>query len=227
MNLSHSAFLKAIVALSLTGILALPGEGGESAVFLRPPGFRLVEDPSIVIPTVHQYLNQNLELPNYRDSAGKPEKGWTVEVIGTRRFSSSQSARLYFRMADLVRSTVFEKRDVPWDMRIWPSGTILILEAYDGDGSVVPTAKPVEIVAMSKMGTTEAGSSSVFYPVDWSYARFTPQGEPSLLPDDVQECHRCHSIAFHLTGDLIFTQFAPEEPCAACLPPETDSPMEE
>jgi Trk K+ transport system NAD-binding subunit len=46
-----------------------------------------------------------------------------------------------------------------------------------------------------------------FYPINWTYARFKPDGNLSITPDKVCDCHQCHSIAFHLTGDLIFTQF--------------------
>jgi len=46
-----------------------------------------------------------------------------------------------------------------------------------------------------------------FYPVNWTYARFKRDGNSSITSAKVLECHQCHSIAFHLTGDLIFTQF--------------------
>ncbi len=50
-------------------------------------------------------------------------------------------------------------------------------------------------------------SAQTFYPVNWTYARFNPDRSPSINSVKVRECHQCHSIAFHLTGDLIFTQF--------------------
>ena len=46
-----------------------------------------------------------------------------------------------------------------------------------------------------------------FYPVNWTYGRFKRDGNASITSAKVLECHQCHSIAFHLTGDLIFTQF--------------------
>lgn len=83
----------------------------------------------------------------------------------------------------------------------------MILEAYEGNGSMMGSTKPVEITVMAKKESHGSHSSPFFYLMDWSYARFTPEGDPSLQPDKVQECHSCHSIAFHLTGDLIFTPF--------------------
>jgi len=33
-----------------------------------------------------------------------------------------------------------------------------------------------------------------------------PSGSAFITPAKVRDCNQCHSIAFHLTGDLIFTQ---------------------
>jgi hypothetical protein len=203
-------FVKLVATLSLLGTITLPGRAGESTVFLKPPGLRLIKDPSTIIPALYHYPNQTLILPDYRGSFGRQREGWAMEVIKTRRFFSHQSARLFFRTSDLARSTVFKASGPSRKMRLWPLGTLMILEIYEGNASLEQDAKPIKIAAMAKM--EDSGNSSLvsFYPIDWSYATFTPGGEPSLVPDKVKECHRCHTIAFHLTGDLIFTQFPRE-----------------
>jgi hypothetical protein len=66
--------------------------------------------------------------------------------------------------------------------------------------------KLIEIAAMVKVEAHWESFSKAFYPVSWTYARFNPDGNPSITSAKVRECHQCHSIAFHLTGDLIFTQ---------------------
>ncbi len=192
---------------SLTATIVAPGGGEESKPLLKPPGLRLVNEPSTVIPAFHEYPNEDLGLPRYRESSGELSEGWTVKVIKTRRFSGNQSARLYFRISDLARSRAFKDPDGSRQLRIWPSGTFMILEVYNGNGSMARDSKPEEIAVIAKMGRRESHPPSIFYPSDWSYGKFTPEGEPSLLPGQLQECHGCHSIAFHLTGDLVFTQF--------------------
>lgn len=196
-----------MVVLSLLGVLILTVKAEETTVFLKPPGLRLIKDPSTTIPALYQYPNQTLALPDYRDLSGKPRDGWDMEVIKTHRFFSNQSARLYFRISDLARSKVHRRPDVGWDMRIWPLGTFIIMEVYEGNASLEQDAKPIKVAAMAKMEGLGTPSSASLYPVDWSYAKFTPEGTPFLPPDEVQECHQCHSTAFHVTGDLIFTQF--------------------
>lgn len=200
-------FIRVLVVLSLLGVLILTVKAEETTVFLKPPGLRLIKDPSTTIPALYQYPNQTLALPDYRDLSGKPRDGWDMEVIKTHRFFSNQSARLYFRISDLARSKVHRRPDVGWDMRIWPLGTFIIMEVYEGNASLEQDAKPIKVAAMAKMEGLGTPSSASLYPVDWSYAKFTPEGTPFLPPDEVQECHQCHSTAFHVTGDLIFTQF--------------------
>ncbi|MGE5254218.1 MAG: cytochrome P460 family protein, partial [Planctomycetaceae bacterium] len=107
----------------------------------------------------------------------------------------------------LDQSILFQGADPLAEMRVWPEGTLIVLEVYDGDDSLMDGARPVEIAAMAKSASRGKGSSPIFYSTDWSYGLFGPQGEPRLLPGKVEECHRCHSIAFQLTGDLIFTRF--------------------
>ncbi len=46
---------------------------------------------------------------------------------------------------------------------------------------------------------------------DWSYQRFSAQGKVLPMPAGVSACHQCHSAAFHLTGDLVFTVFSDDE----------------
>jgi hypothetical protein len=50
-------------------------------------------------------------------------------------------------------------------------------------------------------------ASSSFFPVNRSYAGFTPEGKLSITSQEAREGHRCHSIAFHVTGDLVFSPF--------------------
>jgi hypothetical protein len=194
--------------LLLMGTLAPAGSPRQMTVYLQPPGLRLVQDPLEILPSFYRYSNQSLVLPSYTDSQRKPKPGWAREIIKTRSFASHQSARLYYRTADLDRSIVFQTAGPLAKMRVWPEGALLILEVYDGDGSLMDGARPVEIAAMAKSGGHRKGSSSVIYSMDWSYGLFGPKGEPCLLPEKVEECHQCHSIAFHLTGDLIFSQFS-------------------
>ncbi len=128
MNLNLFPFIRLLVVLSLLGVLIQTGRAEERSVFLKPPGLRLIKDPSITIPALYQYPNQTLALPDYRDSSGKQRDGWAMEVIKTHRFFSDQSARLFFRLSDLTRSKVFKRFDMDWNMRIWPMGTFMIFE---------------------------------------------------------------------------------------------------
>ncbi len=199
--------MKPLAVLIFLGIIILGNSAEEAGIFLIPPGLRIVKDPSSFIPAAKEYPNQGLVLPNYRDLSGKPAGGWAMEIIKTRRFASHRSARLYFRFSDLAKSTVFIGSTLSRDMRVWPAGTFIVLETYRGNESSEMGAKPTEITAMAKGIHQAIPQSPVFFPADWSYGRFTPKREPSLDSDQVRECHQCHSIAFHLTGDLIFTPF--------------------
>jgi len=102
---------------------------------------------------------------------------------------------------------VIKTSGLPDAMRIWPVGTTLILEGYKGDASHPAAADLLEIEAMTKLDSPVSAAAKNFFPVDWSYARYTPDGIWSLSGEKLNECHQCHSIAFRLTGDLIFTPF--------------------
>ena len=197
------------LGLILIGIL-LAGVGSHSTDsdwLLKPPGLRPLKAPATVIPATHQYVNRKLELPAYRSAAGTPLKGWSRKFIKTRRFSSDQSAWIFYRQSDLRQTKVVENTGMPASLRIWPVGATLILEGYKGDALRSGNAKLVEIELMTKRAPASGSVSDPFFAVDWNYARFTPDGAWSLSPQKLIECHQCHSIAFQLTGDLVFTQF--------------------
>jgi hypothetical protein len=205
--LNLSASKKVLALLMLLEIMILPALSEDSAVLLQPPGLRPTKNPSIIIPALYRYGNRALALPEYRDPSGRAGEGWAMEVIKTRRFFSNRSARLYFRNSDLAHSRVFNPSGSVWEMRIWPSGTLMVLETYEGDGATRTDAKPIEIAVMAKLEGHSTYSPRFFHHMDWSYAKFRPEGDLSLSSDEILHCHRCHSIAFQLTGDLIFTQF--------------------
>ena len=188
-------------------LVAMGSHSADSGALLQPPGQRLVSDPATVIPATHHYLNQKRELPRYRGLSGNLLKGWSREFIKTRRFSSDQSAWVYYRQSDLIRTKVIKTSGLPDVMRMWPVGTTLILEGYKGDASHPADADLLEIEAMTKLDTPGSAAAKIFFPVDWSYARYTPDGSWSLSGEKLNECHQCHSIAFRLTGDLVFTPF--------------------
>ncbi|MGD8494047.1 MAG: cytochrome P460 family protein [Desulfobacterales bacterium] len=197
------------VGLILIGIL-LAGGGSyskDSDWLLKPPGLRPLKAPATVIPATHRYVNRKLELPPYRSASGTPLKGWSRKFIKTRRFSSDQSAWIFYRQSDLKQTKVIKNAGMPASLRMWPVGATLILEGYKGDAVRPGDAELVEIELMTKRAPASASASDPFFAVDWNYARFTPDGTWSLSPQKVIECHQCHSIAFQLTGDLVFTQF--------------------
>jgi hypothetical protein len=197
------------IILTLAGILlaAIGGNSTDADTFLKPPGLRLISDPETVIPATHHYANRRLHLPQYRSAAGVPLAGWSREFVKTRRFSSDQSAWVYYRTSDLKRTKVIQTSGVPKTMRIWPLGTTLILEGYKGDASGIDNRNLLEIEVMTKTDNPDLSAQPLFYSVNWSYALFTPDGNSSLSTEKLNECHQCHSIAFRLTGDLIFTLF--------------------
>lgn len=179
----------------------------EEEVFLRPPGQRPVKDPSLVIPADYRYSNKLIKLPAYRDANGKPADGWSDKFVDTRRFVSNQSAWIYFRRTDLMRTDTAGKDADKHAFRFWPVGATLVIESYKGNAFQRRKDKLIEIDVMTKIKEGRDSSARTFYPVNWTYARFKPDGSRSITSAKVRECHRCHSIAFHLTGDLIFTQF--------------------
>ena len=179
----------------------------EPEVLLSPPGLRLIKDPSLVIPAEYQYSNQLVILPVYRDISGNPADGWSSKFVDTRRFASDQSARIFFRYSDLRKSVSKPNEGGQGAFRFWPVGTTLVIEIYKGNANQKEKAKLIEIAAMSKLNAAANSFLKAFYPVNWTYTRFDPDGNPSVTAAKVRECHQCHSIAFHLTGDLIYTEF--------------------
>jgi hypothetical protein len=187
--------------------IAVSIQSMEAEILLSPPGLRLIRDPSIVIPADFNYSNRLIKLPVYRDPSGNPENGWSGKYIDTRRFASDQSAWIFSRNSDLLRSVSKRQERDYGAFRFWPVGTTIIIEIYKGNAFQKENDKMIEIAAMSKINADRNPFSKAFYPVSWTYARFNPDGNPSITAAKVRECHQCHSIAFHLTGDLIFTQF--------------------
>ena len=187
--------------------LAVSIHSMEAEILLSPPGLRLIRDPSLVIPADFNYSNRLIKLPAYRDVSGKPASGWSAKFVDTRRFASDQSAWIFFRNSDLNRSVSKRELSDQGAFRFWPVGTRIIIEIYKGNAFEKENLKLIEIAAMSKLKADRNSFFKAFYPVNWTYARFNPDGNPSITSGKVRECHECHSIAFHLTGDLIFTQF--------------------
>ena len=179
----------------------------EAESLLSPPGLRLIKDPSLVIPADFHYANRLVKLPAYRDILGNPQEGWSGKFVDTRRFVSNQSAWVYFRNSDLKRSVATGKDADKGAFRFWPVGTTLVVESYKGNALQRRKEKLIEIAVISKIKGDRVLSAKAFYPVNWTYARFNPDGNPSITSAKVRDCHQCHSIAFHLTGDLVFTEF--------------------
>jgi hypothetical protein len=176
-------------------------------IFLSPPGLRLIKDPSIVIPADFKYANRLIPLPAYRDPSGMPAAGWSAKFVETRRFASDRSAWIFFRDSDLLKSVfrrIEGKRDA---FRFWPDGTTMIIEIYKGNALQKENEKLIEIAAMSKLEAERTSYLNAFYPVNWTYAKFNSNGNNATTAAKVHDCHQCHRIAFHLTGDLIFTRF--------------------
>jgi hypothetical protein len=197
--ISGAFFFLALIAASIHSM--------EAEILLTPPGLRLIKDPSLVIPANFHYSNRSITLPAYRDTSGEPARGWSAKFIDTRRFASDQSAWIFFRNSDLKRSVYNRKEADKGAFRFWPIGTTIVIEIYKGNASLKQKEKLIEIAAMAKIEPHWKSFSKAFYPVSWTYARFNPDENASITSARVRECHQCHSIAFHLTGDLIFTQF--------------------
>ena len=179
----------------------------EAQILLAPPGLRPVKDPSLVIPADYRYPNELIKLPAYRDASGNPADGWSGRFVDTRRFVSNQSAWIYLRDSDLQQSVSMKRDAAGRSFRFWPVGTTMVIESYRGDAFHKKREALIDIDVISKVKGDDESSAQAFYPVNWTYARFNPDGRASITSAKVQECHQCHSIAFHLTGDLIFTQF--------------------
>jgi hypothetical protein len=179
----------------------------EEQIQLTPPGLRPVKYPSIVIPADYRYPNKLINFPAYRDASGKPADGWSDKFVDTRRFVSNQSAWIYFRNSDLRQSVVMEREDAKRSFRFWPMGTTMVIESYKGNAFQKKDDALIEIAVMSKIKGDKNTSNPAFYPANWIYARFNPDGSLAITSAKVRECHQCHSIAFHFTGDSIFTHF--------------------
>jgi hypothetical protein len=193
-------------ALLFINSMAAPAHSMEAEILLTPPGLRLIKDPSLVIPADYHYANRSIKLPAYRDRSGNPANGWSARFVETRRFASDQSAWIFFRNSDFKQSISMPKERERDAFRFWPVGTTIISEVYKGNAFQKENENLIEIAAMSKISADRNSSLKAFYPVNWTYDRFEPNGESSITSDRVRECHQCHSIAFHLTGDLIFTR---------------------
>lgn len=194
-------------AFFLVVLAILPIHSMEPGALLTAPGLRPLADPSLVIPADFQYANQRIELPAYRDSTGSPAKGWSKKYVDTRRFASNQSAWIYFRNTDFERSVSKPQERLSEAFRFWPVGTRILIEIYEGTARQQEKDKLIEIAAMAKIDPGPNSFNKAFYPVSWTYSTYKPDGRPSITSARVRECHQCHGIAFHLTGDLIFTQF--------------------
>jgi hypothetical protein len=91
-------------------------------------------------------------------------------------------------------------------MRIWPVGSILVLETFSGKTALVENAKPTAIDCIRKFKPDRASfPASTLFAGDWSYQRFSVEGNVRPMPDGASACHQCHSTAFSVTGDLVFT----------------------
>jgi len=192
-------FFLAMIAVSLHSTAA--------EILLSPPGLRLIKDPSLVIPADFNYSNRLMPLPAYRNPSGEPARGWSVKYVETRRFASDRSAWIFFRNSDLQRSVSQQMEGKQDAFRFWPVGTTMIIEIYKGNALQKEYAKLIEIAVMSKIKAKRTSSYKAFFPANWAYARFNSDEKPATTAAKVHECHQCHSIAFHLTGDLIFTRF--------------------
>lgn len=178
----------------------------EAEVRLSPPGMRPINQPTLVIPADFSYPNRPISLPDYCDESGSPAVGWSSSYIETRRFASDQSAWIFFRKSDLKHLAVRQAAGFGSVLRIWPVGATLVIEIFKGPASLRKNAMPIEIAVMSKLEVDQKPAGNSFYTASWSYARFKPSGSSFITPAKVRECHQCHSIAFYLTGDLVFTQ---------------------
>jgi hypothetical protein len=179
----------------------------EGQVQLTPPGIRPLKNPALVIPTDYRYSNKSIKLPAYRDNSGNPADGWSRKYVDIRRFVSNQSAWIYFRISDLTQSISIKTEALGRSLRFWPIGTTLVIESYGGNALDNKSGNLIEVAVMSKLSEDSDALAKVFYPVKWSYARFNADGRPSITSARVRECHQCHSIAFHFSGDSVFTSF--------------------
>jgi hypothetical protein len=195
-----------ILAGALLFASSLPA-AHEGTISLTPPGLRLIEDPRVVIPAQYTYANRTFSLPHYRDAAGNPAKGWSRKYIATRRFNSNQSAWIYYRRKDLHNCITRPDEGDSNTLCIWPGGSTIVIESYQANTPDGAVQLPLEIAVISKARQNTPPYRKAFFTAQWSYARYTAQGDRSISKAKVGECHQCHSIAFQLTGDNVFTRF--------------------
>jgi hypothetical protein len=96
-------------------------------------------------------------------------------------------------------------------MRVWPVGSLLILETFSGGGALMPAATPLFVDCIRKF-RPDAGHfpTDTLFAGDWSYQRFSAKGKLRSMPAGAASCHQCHGTALSLTGDLVFTVFPKE-----------------
>lgn len=182
--------------------------------FLQITNFRLRHTPQQVVQWHYQYINRAFSMPSYRTLQGDPLPGWGRLVVTTRRFFTDQSARIYFRIRDLRQSRLFSSTSpaAAEAMRIWPEGSILVLETFSGKTALADNAKPIAIDCIRKFRPDLANfPANTLFAGDWCYRRFSVEGKVSPMPAGATGCHQCHSTAFNLTGDLVFTLFSQNE----------------
>jgi hypothetical protein len=97
-------------------------------------------------------------------------------------------------------------------MRIWPAGSILVLETFSGKTALLENAKPTAIDCIRKFKPDLASFPvSTLFAGEWSYQSFSVEGKVLPAPEGASACHQCHSTAFSVTGDLVFTLFSQNE----------------
>ncbi len=201
-----------LLLLSSCGTPELTKESPDET--LQVTDFRLRATPQELVHWQYQYVNRSFAMPSYRTPQGDPLPGWRNRVVTTRRFFTDQSARIYFRIKDLHRSRIFSSTSpaATEAMRIWPVGSILVLETFSGKTALVENAKPTAIDCIRKFKPDRASfPASTLFAGEWSYQRFSVEGNVRPMPDGASACHQCHSTAFSVTGDLVFTLFSDDE----------------
>ena len=177
---------------------------------LQTANFRLRDTPQEVVHWQYQYVNRPFPLPSYRTPQGDPLPGWGRRVVTTRRFFTDQSARIYFRIRDLRQNRIFSST-IPAAaeaMRIWPVGSILVLETFSGKTDLLENATPTAIDCIRKFRPDLAKFPvNSLFAGEWCYQRFSVEGEVSAMPAGASACHNCHNTAFNLTGDFVFTVY--------------------
>jgi hypothetical protein len=182
--------------------------GISSDEVLSSSGFRLLDSPKQIVPWRYYYGNRNFTAPSYRTPRGDPLPGWSLRLVATRRFFTNQSARIYYRIEDFRQGYLFSSttRGTAEMMRVWPVGTVLVLETFAGEGAMMDSETPLFVDCIRKFQPDASNfpGDTLFAGV-WSYQRFGPEGELQAMPGGASDCHQCHGTALPLTGDLVFT----------------------